>query len=114
MAYKFQFGAATMSGALTQEGALTAEGLASLDGGIDVIGKGTDYGHKMKDEYTYNNYHALSDEVKDDWDYSGMVEDGRILFRVGYAASQHSKWPEWSEGTEFKSKREESLKSYKY
>ena len=85
-----------------------------VDGGIDVVGKGTDYGHKMKDEYTYNNYHALSDEVKDDWDYSGMVEDGRILFRVGYAASQHTKWPEWSEGTEFKSKREESLKSYKY
>ena len=84
------------------------------DGGIDVVGKGTDYGHKKKDEYTYENYHALSDEVKDDWDYSGMVEDGRILFRVGYAVGQHSKWPEWSKGTEFKSKRKEMLKNYKY
>ena len=84
------------------------------DGGIDVVGKGTEYGYKKKDEYTYENYHALSDEVKDDWDYSGMVEDGRILFRVGYAAGQHSKWPEWSDGTEFKSKRLEILKNYKY
>jgi len=84
------------------------------DGGVDVLGKGTDYGYEKKDEYTYNDYHALSDEVKADWDYSGMVEDGRILFRVGYAAGQHSKWPEWNEGTEFKSKREESLKNYKY
>mgnify|MGYP006133887463 FL=1 len=84
------------------------------DGGIDVVGKGTEYGYKKKDEYTYENYHALSDEVKDDWDYSGMVEDGRILFRVGYAAGQHSKWPEWSDGTEFKSKRIEMLKNYKY
>ena len=84
------------------------------DGGIDVVGKGTEYGYKKKDEYTYENYHALSDEVKDDWDYSGMVEDGRILFRVGYAAGQHSKWPEWSDGTEFKSKRTEMIKNYKY
>ena len=38
MAYKFQIGAAQLSGALTQEGAVTAEGLASLDGGIDVNG----------------------------------------------------------------------------
>ena len=38
MAYKFQVGAAQLSGALTQEGAVTAEGLASLDGGIDVNG----------------------------------------------------------------------------
>ena len=84
------------------------------DGGIDVVGKGTDYGYEKKDEYTYENYHALTDEVKEDWDYSGMVEDGRILFRVGYAASQHSKWPEWNEGTEFKSKREAMLNIYKY
>ena len=84
------------------------------DGGIDVVGKGAEYGYKKKDEYTYENYHALSDEVKDDWDYSGMVEDGRILFRVGYAAGQHSKWPEWSDGTEFKSKRTEMIKNYKY
>ena len=38
-----------------------------------------------------------------------MVEDGRILFRVGYAIGQHSKWPEWGEGTEFKAKREAML-----
>jgi hypothetical protein len=40
-----------------------------------------------------------------------MVEDARILFRVGYAIGQHNKWPQWSEGTEFKAKREAMLKS---
>jgi len=40
-----------------------------------------------------------------------MVEDARILFRVGYAIGQHSEWPQWSEGTEFKAKREAMLKS---
>ena len=82
-----------------------------VDGGLDVVGKGKDYGHKKKDEYTNIDYHAVSDEIKEDWDFSGMVEDARILFRVGYAIGQHSEWPQWSEGTEFKAKREAMLKS---
>ena len=52
-----------------------------------------------------------TDEIKDDWDFSGMVEDAQILFRVGYAIGQHNEWPQWSEGTEFKAKREAMLKS---
>ena len=38
-----------------------------------------------------------------------MVEDGRILFRVGYAISQRNEWPKWSDGTEFKAKRKAML-----
>ena len=79
------------------------------DGGIDVVRKGKEFGIEMKDDYTNNHYHGLSDEVKDDWNYDGMVQDVRILFRTGYAISQHDVWPSWSEGTEFKSKREAML-----
>ena len=79
------------------------------DGGIDVLRKGKEYGLEMKDDYTNNHYHGLSDEVKDDWNYDGMVQDVRILFRTGYAISQHDVWPSWSEGTEFKAKREAML-----
>ena len=80
-----------------------------VDGGIDVRGKNKKYGLEMKDIYTKNHYHSLSDEVHGDWDYEGMVEDNRILFRVGYAIGQHDEWPTWSEGTEFKSTREAML-----
>ena len=79
------------------------------DGGIDVVRKGKEYGLEMKDDYTNNHYHGLTDEVKDDWNYDGMVQDVRILFRTGYAISQHDVWPSWSEGTEFKAKREAML-----
>ena len=91
--------------------AFAKQGVPALyaDGGLEVVGKGKDYGHEKKDEYTNENYHGVTDEVKDDWNYDGMVEDGRILFRVGYAIGQYSKWPEWSEGTEFKAKREVML-----
>ena len=93
--------------------AFAKQGVPALyvDGGLDVVGKGKDYGHKKKDEYTNIDYHAVSDEIKDDWDFSGMVEDAQILFRVGYAIGQHNEWPQWSEGTEFKAKREAMLKS---
>jgi len=80
-----------------------------VDGGIDVVRKGKDYGIEMKEDYTINHYHQVSDEVKPDWDYTGMVQDARILFRVGYAISQHDKWPEWSDKAEFKAKRDAML-----
>ena len=40
-----------------------------------------DYGKKKRDEYTENDYHAPSDEVKPDWDLSGAVEDARVAVR---------------------------------
>jgi Zn-dependent M28 family amino/carboxypeptidase len=93
--------------------AFAKQGVPALyvDGGLDVVGKGKDYGHQKKDEYTSIDYHAVSDEIKDDWDFSGMVEDARILFRVGYSIGQHNEWPQWREGTEFKATREAMLKS---
>jgi Zn-dependent M28 family amino/carboxypeptidase len=93
--------------------AFAKQGVPALyvDGGLDVVGKGKDYGHQKKDEYTSIDYHAVSDEIKDDWDFSGMVEDARILFRVGYSIGQHNEWPQWREGAEFKATREAMLKS---
>ena len=82
-----------------------------VNGGIDVRGKNKEYGLMKKKEYTDNHYHALSDEVLDSWVYDGMIEDNKILFRVGYAVSQNDEWPIWNEGTEFKEKRAISLDS---
>ncbi len=95
--------------------AFAKQGVPALyvDGGLDVVGKGKEYGQQKKDEYTNDEYHGVSDEVKDDWDFSGMVEDARILFRVGYALGQHDVWPKWRDGTEFKATREAMLKSGK-
>ena len=47
--------------------------------------------------------------MKPDWDLSGAVEDGQMLFEVGYRIAQAKAWPEWKPGTEFKAKREAML-----
>jgi Zn-dependent M28 family amino/carboxypeptidase len=88
------------------------EGVPALytDSGIEFVGKPADYGTKKRDEYTNNDYHKPTDEVKPDWDLTGGVADTQLLFQVGYRVAQGSRWPEWKPGTEFKAKRDSMLK----
>jgi Zn-dependent M28 family amino/carboxypeptidase len=80
-----------------------------IDAGIDFIGKPNGYGIQKRDEYTNNDYHKPSDEVKPDWDLSGGVEDTRLLFKVGLAVAQADALPQWKAGNEFKAKRDSMM-----
>jgi Zn-dependent M28 family amino/carboxypeptidase len=88
------------------------QGVPALDpdAGVDYIGKPPEYGKQKRDEYTNNDYHKPSDEVKPDWDLSGAVDDTQLLFAIGYQILQGDKYPEWKPGTEFKARRDEMLK----
>jgi Zn-dependent M28 family amino/carboxypeptidase len=90
----------------------TKQGVPALDpdAGIEYIDKPAGYGKKKREEYTANDYHKPSDEVKPDWDLAGAVEDLRLLFQVGYRVAQADQFPEWKPGTEFKAKRDLMLK----
>ena len=87
------------------------KGIPALDpdSGIDYIGKPAEYGKTKREEYTTNNYHAPSDDVKNDWDLAGAAEDARLFLAVGYRIAQAEKMPEWKPGNEFKSIRDKSL-----
>jgi Zn-dependent M28 family amino/carboxypeptidase len=78
--------------------------------GKDFIGKPTDFGQQKKDDYTAHHYHQVSDEVDPSWDLSGAVQDVDLLFEVGYQVANADKFPEWKPGTEFRSKRDETMK----
>jgi Zn-dependent M28 family amino/carboxypeptidase len=80
-----------------------------VDAGTDFVGKPEGYGMQKREEYTSTDYHALSDEVKPDWDLTGAVDDTRALFRVGYVIAQTPAIPEWKAGTEFKAKRDSMM-----
>ena len=80
------------------------------DAGTEYVGKDASYGQKKRDEYTENDYHKPSDQVKPDWDLSGAVEDLQAFFQVGYRVAQTDRWPEWKPGTEFKAKRDSVVK----
>jgi Zn-dependent M28 family amino/carboxypeptidase len=78
--------------------------------GVDFIGKPDDYGRRKRDEYTANDYHAPSDEIKPDWDLSGAAQDAQLLLAVGYRVANADKFPEWKPGNEFKAKRDAMMK----
>ncbi|HEV8384041.1 MAG TPA: M28 family peptidase, partial [Candidatus Acidoferrales bacterium] len=89
------------------------EGVPAFDPGegTEFVGKPADWGMKMRAKFTAEDYHKPSDEVKPDWDLSGLVQDAQLFFMVGYRVANESKMPEWKPGTEFKAKREASLKA---
>jgi hypothetical protein len=62
-----------------------------------------------RDEYTSNDYHKVSDELKADWDLSGAIDDLKLLFEVGFRTSQTAAFPEWRAGTEFKARRDSMM-----
>ena len=79
------------------------------DAGVDFIGKPAGYGMQKRSEYTKNDYHAPSDQVKPDWDLAGAAEDGRLFFAIGYRVANADKFPEWKPGNEFKAIRDKSI-----
>jgi Zn-dependent M28 family amino/carboxypeptidase len=75
--------------------------------GIDVVGKGKEYGQKIADEYTGKNYHQPSDQYDAaTWTFEGAINDLKLLFQVGKRLAAQQKWPEWKAGSEFKALRE--------
>jgi Zn-dependent M28 family amino/carboxypeptidase len=80
------------------------------DSGIDYVGKDANYSKQKRDEYTNKDYHKVSDEIKPDWDLTGAVDDAQLLMMIGYRVAQGDKYPEWKPGTEFKGKRDETMK----
>ena len=78
-----------------------------IKNGIDVEGKGKEFGKKLQDEYTKNNYHQPSDEYDASaWTMDGAINDLKLLFQVGKRLAFEEKWPEWKAGSEFKAIRE--------
>ncbi|GAA4357749.1 M28 family metallopeptidase [Kangiella marina] len=55
-------------------------------------------------------YHALCDEYQEDWVWQAALDDVRIFFEAGYLLSNSENFPNWYEGTEFRSIRDQSMK----
>jgi Zn-dependent M28 family amino/carboxypeptidase len=76
--------------------------------GVDVNGKGKDFGRQQEDDYRQKHYHRPSDQITGDWNLDGAIEDLKLLFMVGKHVAETEKWPAWKEGSEFKKFREET------
>ena len=67
------------------------------------------YAHEVVDRYVAHDYHQVTDNVRDNWDFSGAVQDIQLLFQVGLDIAQGTT-PAWDAGSEFKAAGDERLK----
>ncbi len=59
--------------------------------------------------YRAERYHAVGDEIQDDWEVDGAIEDLHLYYAIGRSVADSDAWPAWYEGNEFKAIREASL-----
>ncbi len=81
-----------------------------FEGGEDLVNGGREAGAKVSEDYTTNHYHGPKDEYNEDWDWSGVMNDLRLYYRVGRMLAMSEDWPNWNEGDEFKEARDKSRK----
>lgn len=74
--------------------------------GIDHVEKGEAYGRQVASDYVATAYHKPADEFDPNWDLSGNVQDTELLYAVAREIADGDQWPNWYEGTEFKSARD--------
>ncbi|MEP6992064.1 MAG: M28 family metallopeptidase [bacterium] len=86
-------------------------GVPAIDpeAGVAFVGKPDGYGMTRRDEYTNNDYHKPSDEIKPGWDMSGAVQDLDLYLTIGYRVANAAKFPEWRVGNEFRAARDKQL-----
>jgi Zn-dependent M28 family amino/carboxypeptidase len=86
-------------------------GVPALDLGrpVDYLGRPPGWGVRVHEQWDRTRYHQPSDEWRDEYDLSGMVEDARLVLEVGVAVAEAREMPRWRRGDEFEAARERAL-----
>jgi Zn-dependent M28 family amino/carboxypeptidase len=77
-----------------------------VDGGEDLIEGGREAGAAIQKDYRDNRYHGPKDEFDENWDWSGVMADLQLFYRLGRMMAMSTSWPNWNEGDEFKATRD--------
>lgn len=76
-------------------------------GNCDNLEFGKEWAAKKEANWINNNYHKPNDQYDPTgWNFTGIVNDANILFRIGYELSNEKTFPNWKEGSEFKKIRD--------
>ena len=73
----------------------------SISDAVQYIGKDPDYSKKLREEYIAKDYHQPSDEFKEDWDYTGAVDDMMFLAELGWRAANSTSMPAYHANEQF-------------
>ena len=79
-----------------------------FEGGDDLVTGGKAAAKAAAEDYEKNRYHAPSDEFDEKWDWSGVMSDLKLYYRVGRMLAMTDAWPNWNDGDEFRAVRDKS------
>jgi Zn-dependent M28 family amino/carboxypeptidase len=77
-----------------------------VDGGEDLVAGGRAAGEKLAAEYRADRYHGPQDEYDPNWDWSGVMQDLQLFYRIARSLAQSTSWPNWMPGDEFRAIRD--------
>ena len=78
------------------------------DPGIDLVDGGIEKGLELARNYTANDYHKPTDEVRDDWDWEGIEQDMDIFTNFIDDLANSGEYPNWNLKSEFRGARDAS------
>lgn len=79
-----------------------------FEGGDDLVTGGKAAAAAAAEDYEKNRYHAPGDEFDESWDWSGVMSDLKLYYRVGRMLAMTDAWPNWNDGDEFRAVRNKS------
>jgi len=79
-----------------------------FEGGDDLVTGGKAAAAAAAEDYEKNRYHAPGDEFDENWDWSGVMSDLKLYYRVGRMLAMTDAWPNWNDGDEFRAVRDKS------
>jgi ketosteroid isomerase-like protein len=77
--------------------------------GSEFIDRPPGWGMEQIEYFENHHYHQPSDEYRDEWDLSGMVEDAQLGFTAGAIVANADRMPEWYSGDEFEAVRKQAI-----
>ncbi|HEX4808713.1 MAG TPA: M28 family peptidase [Bryobacteraceae bacterium] len=80
----------------------------SIGAGHEYLGKPTEFGETVFEEYNNKHYHQPSDEYHDDWNFAGMIQMADFGLTLGLDIANTPRLPTWNTGDEFLSARQKS------
>ena len=78
----------------------------SVSESVEFVGPKAAEMKKRRDAFNDTDYHQPGDEMKDYWDYTGAVDDLRLLTELGWRVANARQMPAYNPGDQFARPRE--------
>jgi Zn-dependent M28 family amino/carboxypeptidase len=73
----------------------------ALDHGLRFEGRPEGWGEAWYRDFVARHYHQTSDAYREEIDYGGAVQQGRVMLRTALAVAASERFPEWNPEAEF-------------